>query len=59
MMQSLMMIICGDNEYLFFRKPVHMVYDDSMGDDHHEQRKSPKHCRREYEVGELLRYKIF
>ena len=52
MMMILIKIICD-------KKPVHMVYDDPMGDDHHEQRKSPKHCRREYEVGELLRYKIF
>ena len=44
---------------LFERKPVHMVYDDPMGDDHDEQGKPPKHCRRKYKVCELLKYKIF
>ena len=36
-----------------------MVYDDPMGDDHDEQGKPPKHCRRKYKVCELLKYKIF
>ena len=31
-----------------------MVYDDPMGEDHHEQWESPKHRRRKYEVCELL-----
>ena len=49
---KMMMIMCD-------RKPVHMVYDDPMGDDHHEEGEAPKHCRRKYEVCELLEYEIF
>ena len=33
-----------------------MQNDDSMCDDHDEQGKTPKHCRREHEVGELLNH---
>ena len=33
-----------------------MQNDDSMCDDHNEQGETPKHCRREHEVGELLNH---
>ena len=36
-----------------------MVYDDPMGEDHHEQWESPKHRRRKYEVCELLELENF
>ena len=37
-------------------KPEDMQNDDSMCDDHDEQGETPKHCRREHEVGELLNH---
>ena len=60
----MMMMIGNDddgdcNDEYGDRKPEHVVYDDPVGEDHHKQRESPKHCRRKYEVCELLELENF
>ena len=44
MMIIMMMMLNDEDDDYNYRKPVHMVYDDPMREDHHEEGETPKHC---------------